>query len=157
MRRRREVAVRGVGPVAAGYDSATRLTLQPARRLVPAPSPGWSLVTTIAPPLDPTTSGVGDALVAPGPGACVELRHDGVDGAVVTVSGDVACRDVAVLSRHLHTELDASPAAIVVDLTRLGAGRVAVRQVLAVVHERAAAGGTRLRLIESGHPPESGR
>jgi anti-anti-sigma regulatory factor len=84
--------------------------------------------------------------------ARVEVRHDEVDGVVITLHGDFGCRDVAVLSRHLHTELDASPARIVVDTSRLGFGDDAVRKVLATAQERAEADGTALRLIDIGSP-----
>jgi anti-anti-sigma regulatory factor len=81
----------------------------------------------------------------------VEVSHDDVDGLVVSLEGVLGCRDVAVLSRHLHTALDASPITIVVDLSRLRSVDDSVRQVLGVARERAAASGTGLRLIEFDH------
>jgi anti-anti-sigma regulatory factor len=83
--------------------------------------------------------------------ARLEVRHDDVDGVVITLHGDLGCRDVALLSCHLHTELDASPARMVVDLSRLRGGGDAVRQVLGTAAERAEADGIALRLLESAH------
>jgi hypothetical protein len=83
--------------------------------------------------------------------ARVEVRHDDVDGVVITLHGDFGCRDVALLSCHRHTELDAPPARMVVDPSRLRCGEDAVGQVLATTAERAEADGTALRLIESAH------
>jgi hypothetical protein len=83
--------------------------------------------------------------------ARVEVRHDDVDGVVITLHGDFGCRDVALLSCHLHTELDAAPARIMVDPSRLRGGEDAVGQVLATAAERAEADGTALRLLESVH------
>jgi hypothetical protein len=83
--------------------------------------------------------------------ARVEVGHDDVDGVVITLHGDFGCRDVALLSCHLHTELDASPARMVVDTNRLRGGDDALGQVLATAAERAEADGTALRLIESAH------
>jgi hypothetical protein len=83
--------------------------------------------------------------------ARVEVRHDDVDGVVITLHGDFGCRDVALLSCHRHTELDAPPARMVVDPSRLRCGEDAVGQVLATTAERAEADGTALRLLESAH------
>jgi anti-anti-sigma regulatory factor len=83
--------------------------------------------------------------------ARVEDRHDDVDGVVITLHGDFGCRDTALLSCHLHTELDASPARMVVDTSRLRGDDDALGQVLATAVERAEADGTALRLIESAH------
>jgi hypothetical protein len=84
--------------------------------------------------------------------ARVEVRHDDVDGVVITLHGDFGCRDIALLSCHLHTELDASPARmVVVDASRLRGGGDALGQVLATAAERAEADGTALRLIGSAH------
>ena len=83
--------------------------------------------------------------------ARVEVRHDDVDGVVITLHGDFRCRHIALLSCHLHTELDASPARMVVDTSRLRCGEDALGQVLVTAAERAAADGTALRLIESAH------
>lgn len=83
--------------------------------------------------------------------ARVEVRHDDVDGVVITLHRDFGCRDIALLSCHLYTELDASPARMVVDTRRLRGDDDGLGQVLGTAAERAEVDGTALRLIESAH------
>jgi hypothetical protein len=66
--------------------------------------------------------------------ARVEVRHDDVDGVVITLHGDFGCRDIALLSCPLHTELDASPARMVVDTSRLRGDDDALRLIESAHH-----------------------
>jgi anti-anti-sigma regulatory factor len=76
------------------------------------------------------------------PGAMLEVRYvDAAGGVVVTVCGVIGRNDAAVLSKHLHTALDAAPT-VVVNLRRVQGYDPAGSEVLAQARERARAGGT---------------
>ena len=66
--------------------------------------------------------------------------------------GAIGRNDAAVLSTCLHTELDADPAVIVVNLSQVHVCDPAGLEVLTVGPERARAAGVGLHLVDPGAP-----
>jgi hypothetical protein len=86
------------------------------------------------------------------PGATIEVRHvDAATGVIITVAGVVGRNDAAILSRQLHTVLDAAPAVVVVNLSQVLCVAVACRDVLATARDRAHAAGIALHVVDPGN------
>lgn len=90
------------------------------------------------------------APAARAPGATIDVRREPPSGVVVTVLGVVGRNDAAILSSRLHTELDAAPDFVVVDLSQVLCVALVCRNVLATVHERARALGVALAVVDPG-------
>ncbi|WP_224400950.1 STAS domain-containing protein [Pseudonocardia sp. ICBG1034] len=87
------------------------------------------------------------------PGITIDVRAvEAAHGVTVTVTGAVRYRDAALLSRHLHTALDAEPTVVVVNLSRVPTCHLAGVEALAAARDRALATGTGLHLMHLGAP-----
>jgi anti-anti-sigma regulatory factor len=106
---------------------------------------------TIVDPTAATTTGDRADHRAQAPAASIDVHHvDAAGGVIITVVGAIGCHDAAVLSRHLHAELDADPTVVVVNLSRVSSCGQAGREVLAAARERARATGVGLHLVDLG-------
>jgi anti-anti-sigma regulatory factor len=82
------------------------------------------------------------------PGATIEVRHvDAADGVIITMTGVIGRNDAAILSKQLHTELDAAPTVVVVNLSQVHSCDPTGREVLATARGRAQAAGIALHVI----------
>lgn len=86
------------------------------------------------------------------PGATIEVSQvDTATGVIITVSGVVGRNDAAVLSKQLHTVLDAAPSVVVVNLSHVLWVALSCRDVLTTARERASAAGIALHVVDPDH------
>ena len=110
-------------------------------------------MTAVAPPPTARATLAGEVAEPDVRPLSVHLRAiEAAGGVVVTVDGAISDRDAALLSRSLHAQLDAEPALIVVDLSRVPSCDLTGRHVLGLARERANAAGIELQLADLGHP-----
>jgi anti-anti-sigma regulatory factor len=104
----------------------------------PAPDSDVIGRSDLGPPAQPAT-----------PGATVEVRHvDAAGGVIIRVTGVVGRNDAEVLSKQLHTELDAGPTVLVVNLVGVQSCDQAGREAIALARERAHAEGVALHVVD---------
>lgn len=109
----------------------------------PMPATGEPVATDLPDPSRPVRPSA--------PGATIEVRHvDAATGVIVSVTGVIGRNDAAVLSRQLHTTLDAAPAVVVVNLSQVLCVAMACRNVLATVRDRARSDGIALHVVDPG-------
>jgi ABC-type transporter Mla MlaB component len=82
------------------------------------------------------------------PWSTIEVRHvDAAGGVLITMAGVIGRNDAAILSKQLHTALDAAPTVLVVNLSQVVSCDQAGPEVLATARERADAAGIALHVI----------
>lgn len=110
---------------------------------------GEALLPTIKRPAESPTESALSVGPRAAPGATIEVRRTPT-AVIITVAGVIGCNDAAILSRQLHTALDAVPNVVVVNLSQVHSCTQAGREVVATACERARAVGSALHVVRPG-------
>ena len=99
-----------------------------------------------------TTRAVHDSPTPRRTAAIHSRRVPAINGVILSAVGQITATDAVALSRALHSELDADPAVMVVDLAGVTACDSTGIEVLAMASHRARAHDVELHLLDRGEP-----